>query len=281
MLTAQQLKSKAKAYAFDHELSVQEVLVNYMFERILFRISLSEYADRIILKGGLLISSLFGFGNRSTLDMDANIRNISIESQSLLDMLTKIVRTDASDNICFEILGFEKIRKEDEYGGVRIKLVGNLENIKINLSIDFSTGDIITPNPILIPYPQLFEPSSLMILAYPIESILAEKLHAILDKNGLKGRMKDYFDLHYFVSKHMTSIQPSTLKKAVTNTFDHRQSMFLLDQSVEILHTISMSSLLQKRWTDFSGKHKYAQNIDFSETIISVEVLISMVNSAD
>lgn len=183
---ALQLKAQARAYAQSHDISVQEVLQNYMLERILVCIFHSEYSSKIILKGGLLISSLFGLHNRTTMDMDANIRNIQSDPPLMLEIVTRILNIDASDNLKFTVLGYEHIREEDSYGGLRIKIIANLEKLRINLSLDFSSGDIITPHPILYSYPQLFELSPLILMTYPIESILAEKLHAVLAKNGAK-----------------------------------------------------------------------------------------------
>jgi predicted nucleotidyltransferase component of viral defense system len=228
-LTASQLKAKARAYAIQHDISVHEVLQNYMLERILYRLSNSVYSDRIILKGGLLISSLFGLGNRTTMDLDTNIRNMNLDPQHLLKIVAEILDRDASDNLEFTVSGYEPIRKDDVYGGLRIKIIAQLEKLRINLSLDFSSGDIITPNPILYSYPQLFETSTLTIMTYNLESILAEKLHVILDKNGAKGRMKDYYDLHHFVQMFSHSISSSVLSEAIFNTFNQRNSLDLLE----------------------------------------------------
>ena len=252
--SSKSLKVKAKSIANLNNISVQEVMQSYMFERILARISRSQYHDNFILKGGLLLSSISGIQSRTTMDMDTMIRGLKLEKEKLKIILEEILSIDANDGVIFEILGIEEIREEDYYGGLRFKINGLLDNIKNYLSIDVSTGDIITPSEV----------------EYQYKMILAEKFQTVLEKNGAKGRMKDYYDIWYFVNFRWDVIDFDLLNKAIFNTFTQRDSIRDLNRIEEILDIIQDSSILKKRWNEYSSKHNYTKDVSFESVINSL-----------
>jgi len=276
-INAHQLKVLSKKYALDYNISAHEVLQNYMLERVLFRLSISKYSTQFILKGGLFITSLIGLGDRSTMDLDANVRGIDLEPQNISDILFEILNLDAHDGIYFKLISVENIRVNEEYEGIRFKIMATLENIEVHLRLDLSSGDIITPNALSYEYPMIFNHSSIQILTYSIETVLAEKLHAILELNGSKGRMKDYYDIYYFVSMRSSSINYETLRLAIKNTFYARKSLDILDKANEILEQISRSLILSKKWNEYSQKHSYTKHITFRSTIDSISKLLSRI----
>ena len=241
-----------------------------MFERILVRISRSQYHDNFILKGGLLLSSISGIQSRTTMDMDTMLRGIDFGREKLETILKEILIIDVEDGIIFEILGIEDIREEDYYGGLRFKINGLLENIRNYLSIDISTDDVITPGEIEYRYKMIFEDEYILIKSYNAESILAEKFQTVLESNGVKGRMKDYYDIWFFVNFRWDAIDLEILNKAIFNTFTKRISMGDLFMTQEILHVILNSSILRKRWNEYSSKHNYTKNVSFENVISSL-----------
>ena len=117
----------------------------FFFERILDRISKSKYKDNIILKGGLLLSSIIGEEMRTTKDMDATLKSIVLEKENVISIMTEILNVDVDDNVIFEIIDIKDIREDDEYGGFKINIIGKLERLRVNMFVALTTGDIITP----------------------------------------------------------------------------------------------------------------------------------------
>ena len=139
-----------------YALNYYEILQRYMFERVLERISISNYRDNFILKGGLLLSAMFGINNRMTKDMDATIMGIDISKNKMVSILNEILSIDLNDGVKFDIVKVTDIRKDDEYGGNKYHIIGKIDNTKINLEIDISTGDKVTPRELKFKYHLLF-----------------------------------------------------------------------------------------------------------------------------
>lgn len=268
--SASTIKAKAKMVSNLKSVSVQEVMQSYMFERILARISRSSYRDNFVLKGGLLLSSISGIQSRTTMDMDTMLKGIDLERERITHVLSEIFSIDAQDGITFQILGVEDIRETDTYGGYRFKIVGQLENIRNYLSIDVSTGDIITPSEVNYQYKMIFDDEYILIKSYNSETILAEKFQTILENNGAKGRMKDYYDVWFFVNFRWEDIDFDLLNQAIFNTFKQRETADDLERVNEILNTISNSTILEKRWNEYSVKHNYTKDISFASVNIAL-----------
>ena len=166
-----ELNDKAREIERNTGLQHLEIYQRFMFERILERISKSNYNENFILKGGLLLSAMFGINNRSTRDMDISIKGIDVSKEKLLDILNQILSIDLNDGVKFEVVKITDIREDDEYGGNKYHLVGKLENLKVNLEIDISTGDEITPRQLKYAYSSIFEDKNILIDSYNIETI--------------------------------------------------------------------------------------------------------------
>ena len=197
---AKSLKDKARNIANENAISIQQVLQNYMFERVLERLSKSEYKENFIIKGGLLLSSIMGINLRTTMDIDTNITGINLDKEELLKILNEVLNMDIGDNVTFKIEKVEDIKQEEYYGGYQFKIIATYENIKVQFHMDVSTGDVITPRAIEYKYKKLFDNSYIDILSYNQETIIAEKLQSILERKITNSRMKDNYDLYYFVN---------------------------------------------------------------------------------
>ncbi len=180
MVDSVDIKEKAKIIERKHNINHYEVLQRYMFERILERISVSKYKDNFILKGGLLLSAMFGIDNRTTKDMDATITGIDVSKEKMVKVLNQILGIKLNDGVKFDVIDITDIREEDEYGCNKYHIVGKKENLKVNLEIDISTGDKVTPRELKYHYPLLFEDKTIIINSYNIETILSEKIETIL-----------------------------------------------------------------------------------------------------
>ena len=159
------------------------------------------------------------------------------------------------------------IRADDEYGGNKYHIVGKLENLKVALEIDISTGDEITPKELNYEYISLFEDKKIQIDTYNIETILAEKIQTILVRGKYNTRMKDYYDIYFFLTKLKNEINKDIFKKALNNTIVQRDSLDYLRDYKIILDDILQNDRMNLNWNSYKNKTKYAENIEFNEII--------------
>ena len=265
---------KAKEFEKKYNLNYYEVLQRFMFERILERISISKYQDNFILKGGLLLATMFGVENRTTKDMDATIRGIDISKGKMVDILNEILSIDLKDGVKFNIVNITDIRQDDKYGGNKYHITGRVNNIKVNLEIDISTGDQVTPRELKFKYPLLFEDRNIVINSYNIETILSEKIETVLRRGKYNSRMKDYYDIYIFLTKLRNDIDMAILKDAIDITFSSRESLEYLNDYQKIIDSIINEERIKKQWNIYSNKYEYADGIDFNEVLVLLKGLI-------
>ncbi len=270
---AKSLIDKSKNKAEQNNITVNEVLQNYMFERILERLSISEYKNNFILKGGVLLSSIMGIDTRTTMDMDTCLKGINLTEEQLYKVLKNILDTDVKDGVTFEIKNSKPIREDDEYGGLKYNILAKFDNIKVNLSIDIATGDVITPGEIEYNYKMMFEDKALKIMTYNIESIIAEKFQTIISRNVLNSRMKDFYDLYYLIK--YSTFSKDDLRLAIEKTFDKRNTdIKLINSNISV---IQESDLLQDLWKTYSQKHKYTKDIKFEDIIETIKKISKLI----
>ena len=274
MVDITDIKRLAKEIENKYDLNYYEILQRYMFERVLERISVSKYQDNFILKGGLLLSAMFGIDNRMTKDMDATITGIDVSKDKMLKVLNEILSINLKDGVKFDVIDITDIREDDEYGGNKYHIVGELQSLKVNLEIDISTGDKVTPRGLKYKYPLIFEDRTIMISSYNIETILAEKIETILRRGVFNSRMKDFYDIYYFLTKLRKEIDINILKEAVDNTFTKRDSFEYLNDYEQIIDSIIGNERLEKLWNIYSNKYKYANGIDINEILSLLKDII-------
>ena len=261
-----------------YDLNYYEILQRYMFERVLERISVSNYQDNFILKGGLLLSAMFGIGNRMTKDMDATITGIDVSKDKMLKVLNEILSINLKDGVKFDVVDITDIREDDEYGGNKYHIVGKLQSLKVNLEIDISTGDKVTPRELKYKYPLIFEDRTIIISSYNIETILAEKIETVLRRGVFNSRMKDFYDIYYFLTKLRKEIDINILKEAVNHTFTKRNSFEYLNDYEQIIDSIIGNERLEKLWNIYSNKYKYANGININEILNLLKDIIKKLN---
>ena len=264
---AKSLMDKSRNIAEKNNITANEVLQNYMFERILERLSVSQYKNNFILKGGLLLSSIMGIDTRTTMDMDTCIKGLDLSEEQLYKVLQEILNIDIDDKVEFKIKNFEAIKEEDTYGGIKYNILAIFENIRVNLSIDIATGDVITPSEIEYEYKMIFEDRTLKIMTYNIETIIAEKLQTVVSKGILNSRMKDYYDIYYLMKNKEFS--KANLKIAIMKTFAKRETNI---KTIEkILEEVSKSDFIRELWNTYSKKYRYAKDIELEEVIRTIQ----------
>ncbi len=221
------------------------------------------------------MSALFGIDNRTTRDMDTTIKGLNISKEKMINVLNEILNINLKDGVKFELIDITDIREDDEYGGNKYHLIGKLENLKINLDIDISTGDKVMPKELEYSYPSLFEDKKILIYTYNTETIIAEKIETILRRGQYNSRMKDYYDIHMFLSKFKDNIDINILKLSIKNTFDKRESFSYLKDYEQILDGIVSYDRIVNLWKGYAKKNKYAKDIKFEEIIRELKEFIS------
>lgn len=247
----------------------------FFFEKILDRVSVSKYKHNIILKGGLLLSSIIGEDMRTTKDMDASLKSIALEKENIYEIFNEILSIDLKDNTHFEIIDIKDIRAEDEYGGFRINVLGVFEQLKVNMFIEVSTGDVITPKEIEYKYKCIFEERKIPIFAYTIETILAEKFETIITRSVLNTRLKDFYDIYILFDENVNKEQ---LLSAIKNTFRNRETNIDIEEFKEVVDLIRNDKTMINNWIKYSNKFHYAKDISFDDIINKLDKIIELIN---
>ena len=194
---AMSLKGRINHYAKQNGIAAQVVLQNFMFERFLERLSWSEYRQKFVIKGGMLITAIVGIDTRATMDLDTTLMNLPLTEPQIREAITAICSIPVNDDVSFQIASIEQIRRDDIYGGYRVRLDATYDTVLTPLSIDISTGDVITPNPAAYELHGIFNPElKIPLWGYNIETILAEKVETILRRGILSTRPRDFYDVY-------------------------------------------------------------------------------------
>ncbi len=266
----EQLKGQIRNYAREKGLQPQEVLQMFLLERVLERISLSRYASNFILKGGLLISSMFGVKERTTMDIDTTIAGIDLQEETIKRVITEILSIDAGDGIDF---GFDRIgfiRADDEYGGFRVHFIAHYGKIANEMKIDISTGDVITPSAIDYQYKTILDGDIITVKAYNKETSIAEKYETIIRRNIGNSRIRDFYDLYMFFNLYRDEIDCDVLKVAVANTSKKRGSEDSIEEWTEICDEMRNDIGLRKAWDNYRENNAFANATSFEDVIDTV-----------
>lgn len=271
-----QLKSKINDKAKELNISPQFVLQNYIMECFIKRISVSDYKTNFILKGGLLIASLVGIQNRSTMDMDTTITGFTLEKDKTVKILKQICSISCNDDFNFVFNRIEDIREDDEYSGLRAFLFADYEKIHAPFSIDITTGDKITPKEINYSFKRIFDEDVIEIHSYPIETLIAEKLETILSRNIENTRPRDFYDI--LALKPLShNCQTEIVRKALFNTSMQRGSEKYLENTKNLMETIKADTFMNSLWQRYAKKQPYAKNTKFEEVCSAVENLLDKI----
>ena len=248
----------------------------FYFEKILERISLSKYKNHIILKGGLLLTSIIGNDDRTTKDMDATLKGIPLTINDIKKIFTEIFKINIKDNVKFQIISIKKIMQDNTYEGYRINILSTLDKNKTYISVELTTGDIITPKEIKYSYNSIFENKKIPIISYTIETILAEKFHSFVTKGILNTRVKDFYDMYILINKKNNLIKHNVLTKAIQNTFKKRETNIDINYIEELANYLENDDNMHKLWKEYTKKNNYVKNITFEDAIKAVKKIITI-----
>lgn len=271
--TSRQLKALVRNLTKGDSLQAQIIMRNYVMERFLERISLSKYRNNFILKGGMLVSAMVGLDTRSTMDMDTTIKNMPLSVENVKEMIEEIIAIPIDDGMRFSIKSVGEIMDEAEYSGVRANLEATLETMRTPLKVDISTGDIITPREVLYTFKLMFEERTISILAYNLETVLAEKMETVIARGVANTRLRDYYDLYILQNEYTHAMNMEQFKAAFLATSKKRNSIQLITEGNRILKEIVDSEVMQGLWKSYQKKFSYAEDISWEMVMDSIEKL--------
>ena len=268
-----QLKAYIKKKAAEKHISAQLVMQNYMLERLLERISLSPYKHNFIIKGGFLVSAIVGLDTRATMDLDTTIKGFTLTHEAILSIFKDVCEVQIDDDVQFEVLGVADIRETDDYPGIRVSLKANYPPISVPLTVDVTTGDMITPREIEYTFSMLFDDRTISVLAYNLETVLAEKLETVVSRATTNTRMRDFYDLHILSQLHGQSIVPADLRAALIATARKRGTEKYLADAPAAFDEVEADSNMEKLWRAYQKKFSYAADLSWHTVVESIRSL--------
>lgn len=273
MSKAMSLKAKIRNIAKQKNIPAQVILQNYMFERLLVRLSASEYKEKFVLKGGMLVAAIVGLDNRATMDMDTTLKNLPLTPEAIRSALEDICSIAFDDGVVYEISTISPIRKDDIYGGYRVMLNARFDIMLTPLSIDVSTGDVITPHAVQYNFSEIFDDEkSYELWAYNIETVMAEKVETILRRGIFNTRPRDFYDAYILTTTQKFDI--TVFVDALKATANHRGTTNQIADVPSILHNIEESPELKTMWDKYRKQFSYAKNITYEQIMDSIKALL-------
>ncbi|EIC80507.1 Abortive infection protein AbiGII [Streptococcus salivarius PS4] len=255
-------------------LTFNSVMTYYFLEMILKKLSQSSYSRNYIFKGGFLLSNVIGVESRSTVDIDFLFQNITLSFENVEKQLKDILAIPI-EGINFTIQSIVSIKESDLYSGYRASILCQLENIKQMVHLDIATGDIVTPHPIHYDYKSLFEDDNFPIIAYPIETIIAEKLQMIYSRNFLNSHSKDFYDIYILSKLKREEIDTLQLQLAIKRTFAFRGTTFDYNKNIELLKLFKNDETQNQQWQNYARKYSYTNGISFKEVLDEIIMLLT------
>lgn len=271
---AMSLKAKIRNIAKSKNLPAQVILQNYMFERFLNRLSVSEYKEKFVLKGGMLVAALVGLDNRATMDLDTTLKNLPLTPEAIEKALKEIFEIDLKDDVSFSLKGISPIREDDIYGGYRVALDAVYETIVTPMTIDVSTGDVITPNAVKYDFTGIFDDElTFEVWAYNIETVLAEKVETILRRSVFNTRPRDFYDAYILITTQ--SFDKAVFAEALEKTIEHRGTRNQINDFASTMEIVSESDDLRRMWNNYQLQFPYAKDISFKDACNSIMDLLA------
>ena len=274
--TARQLKDLIRNLSREKSADAQLLMRNYMMERFLERISLSEYRDKFILKGGMLVAAMVGLDARSTMDLDATVKGANVNVEDIENLISAIVSVPIDDGVKFQLKSISEIMDEAEYPGIRVSMTTTFDGVVTPLKIDISTGDAITPREVRYSFKLMLENRSIDIWAYNLETVLAEKLETIITRTTTNTRMRDFYDIYILDQLHGNTLNRQTLHDALLATAKKRGTERHLAEAVDVLNEVESSPVMQKLWESYRRKFSYAADLEWSIIMGAVRSLYAL-----
>lgn len=244
----------------------------YAMERFLERIAESDYKENLVLKGGMLVTSMLNVGERMTRDADVTMQGRTLDVEGAARMVEEITTIPLEDGMSFDIEDAHEIMEDSEYGGVRIVMRAHLGKTEIPMKLDISTGDALTPSAVSYAYRLMLEERTIDILAYNIETVLAEKIETMLARSTLNSRMRDFYDM-WVLSNIEHEIDYPLLAKAIQATIENRKHDVSLESFSNVIDALKASDALQANWENYRLRNSFASELTWDEALAAARLL--------
>ena len=277
MKSATAVKAKIKNKAGGDSDKSQIMLRIYLMERLLERVSLSQYRDNFVLKGGLLVSSMVGVDMRSTMDVDTTVKSLPLNKRSAQKILEEIIAVKLEDGVAFRITKVQDIMEGHEYEGIRFMIECTMDKLKQTIKVDISTGDEITPRAVAYKLPLIIEDRSINLWAYNLETLLAEKLETIMVRAEANTRMRDFYDIHVLLEQDVVTIDRGTMKSAFYATCKRRESTEQIVTIDDVINKIADDEVMKQQWKNYRKNNYYVGTLEWDDVIGSTRTLRTMV----
>jgi predicted nucleotidyltransferase component of viral defense system len=278
--TSKQLKDLIRNLSRRKSADAQVLLRNYMMERFLERISISDYKDRFILKGGMLVAAMVGVDARSTMDLDATVKGFDVNVKDAEGIIKSIIAVPLDDGVVFHVKQISEIMDGAEYPGIRVSMETVFDGVVTPLKIDISTGDVITPREIRYSFRLMLEDRFIEIWAYNLESVLAEKLETVISRHVSNTRMRDFYDIHILYQLYGASLSMSILHDAFMATADKRGTLIQMENAVAVLDEIEQSPVMERLWGSYQKKYPYVAGLSWHMVMDSTRALYLGIENA-
>lgn len=274
---AMSFKAKIKQIALQKGITPQQVQQNYLIEVFLSKLAQSKYREQFIIKGGYLIGGIVGLDLRATMDLDTTIKGFELNPENLLSIAKEVVALPTEDSFKLEVEGVDEIREADDYPGYRLKIIATFERIKEPITLDVTTGDVITPREVDFNFYKMFSEEKIALLAYPLETVLAEKIETILSRGIATTRPRDFYDVYLLYKLKGDVLHYPTLQQALRNTQTKRQSNFEVSDFSRILTDIQNSDFQQELWKKYQRQYAYARTTTFNDLFDVMKQLLTKI----
>lgn len=272
MRTSTQLKALIRNLSKESKVEAEILLRNFMLERFLERIAVSDYKYSFILKGGMLIAAMVGIDARSTMDMDATIKGQTLSITELRAIIEKILKIHIDDGAIFSFNGIEEIQEEANYPGYRVSIGAVFDKTRQMLRIDITTGDIVTPKEIEYTFKLMFEDRTISIMAYNLETVLAEKFETIITRGVTNTRMRDFYDVYILINTY--AFDAKTFRSALYKTAEKRGTTGQISRgTMNTIDFIMENETMVNLWQKYQNKYFYSADISWVMVINAVKTL--------
>ena len=279
MTNAISVKDRLKKQAIEDGKTMQDKLITYGLERTIYRLSVSKYAEKFTLKGGIFLYALFdGEYARSTMDIDLLAQHIPNDTQEITNAFYDIFSIDCDDALQFDLdtLAVINITEFKKYHGVNVSVMGYLDRTKVPVSLDIGFGDVVYPQKMKMQFPVLLDMEVPEVYAYSIYSVIAEKFEAFVSLGLANSRYKDFYDIYVLADNY--DLNGMELMNAIIETFTHRGTNF--DDIAAFDDDFTKDKTRQERWRAFIKKKKALVKVEFEETMqLLKELLLPIVDS--
>ena len=275
IITARQLKDLIRNLSKKKSADAQILMRNYMMERLLERISLSDYKDRLILKGGMLVAAMVGLDARSTMDLDATVKGANVSVEDVEHIISSVLSVPLEDGVDFRVKRISEIMEEADYPGVRVSMETTFDGVVTPLKIDISTGDVITPREVRYSFKLMLEDRSIDVWAYNLETVLAEKLETIITRTTTNTRMRDFYDIAILQQLYGSTLDPHVLHDALLATAHKRGTERHLAEAAEVFDEVENSPVMQDLWAAYQKKFSYASDLGWDTVMAAVRQLFA------